>query len=175
MGRATAIAATVATVAAFACLVAAAVALRTGDATARPPHGIIVEQATIDEPVNGRTAAVRMIIDNRSAASDRIVAASADVARSATLHRSITDDLDRSTMEELTGIDVPAETKVVFGPGGLHVMLSGLRRPLAIGDTVDLTVVFQHAGTQTIDATVVPVSTVGGHDTSETGGARHHG
>lgn len=166
--------------AAVALVAAVAIAVTVGnhrdDGTSQPPQGIIVRRVTIDEPVNGTTAAVRMIIDNRSGASDRLVAASSDVARSATLHRSTTDELDRSTMQDLTGVDIPAQTKIVFSPGGLHVMLSGLRRPLEIGDTVDVTLVFQHAGSQTIDAEVVPLGTVGVHDMDQMDGAPHdHG
>ena len=67
-------------------------------------------------------------------------------------------------MEGLSGIDIPAGKEVRFEPGGLHVMLNDFRQPLEVGDVVDLTLTFQHGGTQTVDATVVPIGENGMDD-----------
>lgn len=124
---------------------------------AAPATGLVVRDVRVEEPVNGRTAAVRMVLDNGGGPSDRLVAVSSDAATSATLHRSTTDELDRSAMVEVPSVEVPAGEVVRFEAGGLHVMLKGFRRPLEVGDVVDLTLTFQHGGTQTVDATVVPL------------------
>jgi hypothetical protein len=140
--------------------------------------GLVVRNVTIDEPINGKNAAVRLVIDNTTGTTDRLVAVSSDASDAATLHRSVSDDQGRSSMQELSGVAIPAGKKVVFRAGGLHVMLNGLNEPMDIGDTVDLTLTFQHAGTQTVDAEVVPIGENGqegsdgmveGHDMSDMG------
>lgn len=126
--------------------------------------GVVVRSVTIDEPINGTSAAVRLEIDNTGGPTDRLVAVSSNAAARATLHRSTTDDQGRSAMEGLSGIDIPAGKEVRFEPGGLHVMLNDFRQPLEVGDVVDLTLTFQHGGTQTVDATVVPIGENGMDD-----------
>ena len=134
----------------------------------------MVRSVTIDEPVNGKTAAVRMEIDNSTGTTDRLVSASSDAAKTVTLHRSTTDDQDRSVMEAVPSVAVPAGEEVRFEAGGLHVMLSGFRRPLEVGDVVDLTLVFQHAGLMTVDATVVPIGENGMDGSEHDMGAMEH-
>ncbi|HEX5387173.1 MAG TPA: copper chaperone PCu(A)C [Gemmatimonadales bacterium] len=45
---------------------------------------------------------------------------------------------------------------LVLSPGAAHLMLSGLARPLAPGDTVQLTLTFEGAGSLTVEAPVHP-------------------
>lgn len=45
---------------------------------------------------------------------------------------------------------------VALAPGGLHLMLLGLRQPLAEGATLPLTLVFETAGEVTLDLPVLP-------------------
>lgn len=48
------------------------------------------------------------------------------------------------------GLAVPSGRDVVLAPGGYHLMLLALARPLAPGDTFELTLTFQRAGDQTV-------------------------
>ena len=43
---------------------------------------------------------------------------------------------------------------VRLAPGGSHVMLGGLTSALAAGTTIELQLLFEHAGTITIPATI---------------------
>jgi copper(I)-binding protein len=49
-------------------------------------------------------------------------------------------------MREVDAIPVPARGAVTLRPGGLHLMLIGLTRPLAAGETVPVTLRFERAG-----------------------------
>ena len=51
-------------------------------------------------------------------------------------------------------VDVPARGQVSFKPGGLHVMLIGLRQELKPGDKFPVTLRFEKAGDRTIEAVV---------------------
>ena len=113
-----------------------------------------VVEATIDVPVNPSTAAVRFVIANDTATADTLTGVSSDVG-SAAVHRSTVDDEGRSTMLAVPSMAIPARSKVTFAPGGLHVMLTGLRHELRVDDTVKLTLTFTRAGTRTVTARVV--------------------
>lgn len=58
------------------------------------------------------------------------------------------------TMRPVEWIDVPAGGTVELKPGGYHVMLMELAKPLAAGDTFDLKLTFEQAGEQTVTVTV---------------------
>ena len=49
---------------------------------------------------------------------------------------------------------MPARGQVSFKPGGLHVMLIGLRQELKPGDKFAVTLRFEKAGDRTIEAVV---------------------
>lgn len=51
-------------------------------------------------------------------------------------------------------IAVPTEGPLVFQPGGYHVMLIGLRAPLAAGDTVPLSLLFDDGSAARLQLTV---------------------
>ena len=59
------------------------------------------------------------------------------------------------TMQEVEFIDLPAGTAVELKPGGYHVMLIGLVNPLEIGQTIQITLIFENAGEITIDVPVL--------------------
>ena len=58
------------------------------------------------------------------------------------------------SMQEVAAIEVPAGGEVALEPGGYHVMLLDLAAPLADGETVELTLEFEQAGTVTATAEV---------------------
>ncbi len=57
-------------------------------------------------------------------------------------------------MRELTEVAVPAGGQARFEPGGRHLMLKGPERPLAEGQTVDLTLTFRSGRRQTVTVRV---------------------
>ncbi len=58
-------------------------------------------------------------------------------------------------MREVDHIDLPAGTAVALKPGGYHIMLIDLVKPLAVGTTIQITLVFEKAGSVTIDVPVL--------------------
>ena len=84
-------------------------------------------------------------IENAGNAADRIVSASSPIAGRVELHAHETDG-GVMKMRHVHSVEVPAQGAVSFEPGGLHVMLIGLKEPLVAGGSFPLTLGFQNAG-----------------------------
>jgi copper(I)-binding protein len=93
----------------------------------------------------GQTGAVYFTISNAGRTDDRLIAARTDVAQSATLHANMMTG-DVMKMQAVDGLTIPAGGELPFAPGGYHVMLMGVKTPLAPGDTFPMTLTFEHAG-----------------------------
>jgi periplasmic copper chaperone A len=89
-----------------------------------------------------------------------LVAATTPVAQKAELHTmSMAGGIMR--MRPMDKIELPADKPVALAPGGLHIMLTGLKQPLKEGERVPLTLTVQPAGrapfTLNVDAEVRPL------------------
>ena len=57
-------------------------------------------------------------------------------------------------MREVDAIDLPADARVELKPGGLHLMLLGLKEPLKAGQHFPLKLRFEKAGEVTVEVDV---------------------
>lgn len=96
-----------------------------------------------------------------SSIDDRLVAVSSPDAAKGELHEMTTEDGIMRMRELPNGLALPAGQAVRLQPGGDHIMLMGLTRPLAAGDTVSLTLTFEHAEPQGVRATVAQPTAAG--------------
>lgn len=103
---------------------------------------------------NAKSGAVYFSIVNQGDTADRLLAAETAVAARAELHQSLEVDGVMRMQEMVDGIAIPAGATVMLAPGGLHVMLMGLKQPLAIGDRFKATLNFAAAGTVEVDVHV---------------------
>ena len=85
-------------------------------------------------------------IENHGQVSDRLVSAQSPIAGRAEFH---THEMDGGMMKmrRVPSVEVPAQSEVTFEPGGLHVMLPGLKKPLVAGERFPLVLEFEKAGT----------------------------
>ncbi|MBB5272412.1 copper chaperone PCu(A)C [Quisquiliibacterium transsilvanicum] len=99
-------------------------------------------QVTVKDPwVRGTVAQQKasgafMLLQSATAA--RLVSAASPVAGVVELHEMRMEG-DVMRMRALTGLDLPAGSTVELKPGGYHVMLMDLKKPLQEGDMVPLT------------------------------------
>ena len=98
----------------------------------------------------GQTAAGYFSVTNHGGAADSLVAIRTEFPRSE-VHSTETDASGISRMQAVPTLEIPAGGSVELKPGGLHVMFMGLDHPLAAGDNVPTTLVFEKAGEVTID------------------------
>lgn len=89
------------------------------------------------------------VIRNSGKAADRLVGASCSCAARVELHAHTVSD-GVASMQPVTSVTAPAGGSAVFAPQGLHLMIMGVRKPLAAGTMVDLTLRFERAGAVTV-------------------------
>lgn len=102
----------------------------------------------------GGMGAVFVTLINEGEAPDRLLSAQCEVADVVELHETIVEDNVAKMQPVAGGIDVPARGRVELKPGGYHVMLIGLRRPLMAGERFPVVLQFEHSGALTIEAVV---------------------
>jgi periplasmic copper chaperone A len=124
----------------FALAALAALALGSGLAAAQ----VKVEGAWVRPTVPGQQGGGGYLTIT-SPAADRLLGGSTPAAQRFELHTMAMKG-DVMEMREVDGVDLPAGRKVEFKPGGLHVMLIGLKEPLKVGTKLPVTLRFQKAG-----------------------------
>jgi copper(I)-binding protein len=104
-------------------------------------------------PPGVQMGAVYFKLHNATGKSDRLLKLRTSVAASAEVHRTeIVEGMAR--MREVSVLHVAPGEKLEFAPGGLHVMLMGLKGPLKEGQVFALELVFEVAGPQKVTVTV---------------------
>lgn len=112
-----------------------------------------IDNAWVRDTAGGTgSAAVFMTITSPD--SDRLIAASTPAAEKTDLMTMETKG-GAMAMAYLDAIDLPAGETVSLDPGGLHVWLAGLDRPLEAGQTLPLTLEFENAGRRSIDVPII--------------------
>ncbi len=132
----------------------AAVAVRSGGAL--PPPQIRVVDARASAAPSGGVSAVYVHVANWGG-GDRVTGASSEVAEHVSIHEMHAAD-GVVTMEHAPDLDVPGDGALVLSPGGAHVMLEGLRRPLEPGDTFTVVITFARAGEVAVPVEVLDVA-----------------
>ncbi len=106
---------------------------------------------TIDHPwaratVAGQTvAAGYLTIRNKGAGADRLVGAESAAAQRVEMHVT-TIDRDVARMREVKSFELLPGATLRLAPGGNHLMLLGLKRPLKTGERIPVTLRFERAG-----------------------------
>lgn len=134
----------------------AAIALAAGLPLLAQDHPITVQDAYARaNGAAGGAGAVFLTLQNTGPTDDRLLGVSTDAARMAELHsHSQTADGVMVMGRIEGGIALPAGGTHALARGGDHVMLMGLTRTLAQGDSLTVTLTFQTAGAITL---AVPV------------------
>jgi copper(I)-binding protein len=106
------------------------------------------------------TGAVYMTILNKSDKDDRLIGAACELAAKAELHQDMQDN-GVMKMRPIDGVPVNAKGLAVLKPGGMHLMLTGLKQPLAAGQTFPLTLEFEKAGRIEVTVSVLKADSTG--------------
>jgi copper(I)-binding protein len=87
-----------------------------------------------------------LTIENKGAVPDRLTGASTPAAAKAELHEMSMDNGVMKMRPVKDGLPIPPGQSVTLAPGGLHLMLMGLKIPFKEGGKVPLTLQFEKAG-----------------------------
>ena len=114
-------------------------------------------------PPGQMNSASFMMLNNDDEKSVSLVSGSSSVAKVVELHNHINEN-GVMKMRQIEKIDIPANGMAHLQPGGLHVMLIGLKKDLMEGDNIDLNLEFSDGSSQEL---TIPVKKV-------MGGMKHH-
>ena len=140
---------------ASAALIAGVTACSSDDtATTGSPEITVTGQWARQSPMATDMGAAYMTIE--ASAEDELIGASVDmsVAMMTEVHETVTVD-GGMKMQEVASIKVSPDQAIAMEPGGFHVMLMGLVKPLEIGQTIEVTLKFSKSGDKVIDVSVL--------------------
>jgi len=102
-------------------------------------------------PKGAPVAGAYLSLVNKGTSPDRLLAVATPVAREVQLHTMNMDGGVMKMRELPDGIEVPPGETVELKPGGLHIMLMGLTRPLVENESFSGELTFEHAGKVTVE------------------------
>lgn len=131
----------------------AALAVAGCSAPAASTSTLAIADAWVRPAAVGGTSAAYLTISN-TGDTDTLLAVRCSIAGNVMIHETTTDGSGMTGMSMIASLSVPAKTSVTLKPGGTHVMMTGLTRPIAAGEKLELQLVFERAGVITIAAAV---------------------
>jgi len=135
-------------------IVGVALALLAGLAPRAQTPAVVAQDAWVRQPAAGRdVTAAYLVVENHGPAARAIVGASSDAAATLELHEmKIENGMMR--MSPVDRIDVPAGGRAELKPGGFHIMIFGVKKPLEPGTTLPITLKLDDGSTLPVRATV---------------------
>jgi copper(I)-binding protein len=93
--------------------------------------------------------------------TDRLVSASCPAAGSLEIHAIRVKGPVLEMRKQDGGLVIPPANQQILKPRGYHLLMSGLAAPLAVGSKLPITLVFEKAGSVTVDFAVEAPGAVG--------------
>jgi copper(I)-binding protein len=107
-----------------------------------------------------RAGAAYLTIANHGKAMDRLVAVSTPAAKRADIHTTLMEK-GVMKMRPVKAVEVHPGEPAVLRPGGMHIMLMGLKAPLEEGKHFPLTLTFERAGSVEVMVMVEAAGSMG--------------
>jgi hypothetical protein len=107
-------------------------------------------QVTPPKAVVGRAY---VVLTNHSNETAHLVGVRTDAALSTEI-AGIRILQDVPNLRRLYNIDIPPERSFVFAPGGYHILMRNLKKPLVAGDRITGVLIFENAGEVPVTFTV---------------------
>ena len=120
------------------------------------PH-VQVQRAWVRATPPGAATGAAYLRIRGACAADRLLRVTTALAQRVEMHE-VTAGGDVMQMRPVATVPVPARATVDFVPGGLHLMLIGLRQPLREGSRVSLELEFARGGRVPVLAVVAGVA-----------------
>jgi copper(I)-binding protein len=117
---------------------------------------LIVQNAWMRKAPGADSAAVYLLLRNSGVQPVVVVGVRSPIASQVMIHESSVTG-GQSRMRAFDRLVIAPGKSVTFEPGGLHVMVSGFKRNILIGQTVPLVLVLSNGSTVPVAAVVRPV------------------
>jgi copper(I)-binding protein len=125
---------------------------------ATPAGSLVIRDAWVRESTATRTTSSGYLtIDNPSDAPIALVGVSVQGVGDTRIHAVVEQD-GQAAMRPLATIRIPARGSIALAPGGTHVMLMEIARPLRPGASVEMVLTFDNKQTRRVRAVVRPLS-----------------
>jgi copper(I)-binding protein len=121
-------------------------------------------------PKGATVGAGYLTISNNGTEPDRLVGGSAAPASRFEVHTTVMEK-GVAKMRQVPALEIKPGETIELKPGGVHLMLMGLKQPLKQGQKVKGTLVFERAGTVAIEFAIQAAGAPAG---SGQGGHHHH-
>jgi periplasmic copper chaperone A len=105
-----------------------------------------------------------LTITNTGTAPDRLVGIKSPAAATIQVHEMKMEGNVMRMREVEGGLEIPAGATVTLAPGGVHLMMMGLKAPLKQGERVPLTLVFEKAGSIDVELAVAAMGATPAHE-----------
>jgi periplasmic copper chaperone A len=118
------------------------------------PPAVRIENAWARATPPGVTLGAAFM-DITATTADRLLNVSTPIADHVEIH-AMTMDGGMMQMRQLTAVELPAGRRVSFEPTGMHLMLVGLKQPLAPNTAFELQLRFERSAEQTLTVRIRP-------------------
>jgi uncharacterized protein YcnI/copper(I)-binding protein len=125
-----------------------------GAAAAKGAGDIAVSGAWTRAASAGGMGVGYMTITNKGAADDVLTGGSSDAAERVELHETSIDDKGVASMKKLGEVTLEPGKGIELRPGGMHLMLIGLKEPVKADGNVKVTLNFKNAGAVEVELPV---------------------
>ena len=104
--------------------------------------------------MQGQNSAAYLMLHNHSSSADELIGVSSDIAEAVEVHLSQMGPNGEMQMIPQESVPLGAGEEVMFQPGGLHIMLIGLKQDLKTGDTFQVVLHFKTHADITLEVAV---------------------
>ena len=119
-------------------------------AVSQPNSAIVVKDGWIQlGPPSQKNTAGYMVIENHSNKNTALVSAKSDICNVVEMHKMETVN-EMMRMRKVDQVEVPAQGKAEFKPGGYHLMIIGLQRALKEGEEITVTLKFADSSEKSV-------------------------
>ena len=105
-------------------------------------------------PPSSKNTALFMTIVNKSDKQDSLISVKTDIAKMVMIHKTVEEN-GIMKMKHVDNLFIPPHSEVKLKPGGLHIMIMGLKRPIKEGEKVKINLFFKNSGNIEILAPVL--------------------
>ncbi len=105
-------------------------------------------------PLSSKNTALFMTIVNKSDKQDSLISVKTDIAKMVMIHKTVEEN-GIMKMKHVDSLSIPPYSEVKLKPGGLHIMIMGLKRPIKEGENVKINLFFKNSGNIEILAPVL--------------------
>lgn len=122
--------------------------------TAAAATTVVVKNPWIREaPPAASAMAGYMVLENSGATVQALTGATSTAFDDVMAHRTVIKN-GMASMVHVAKVEIPAHGKLVFAPGGYHLMLMQPKRALHVGDKVKITLEFANGSKLPVEYTV---------------------